>query len=45
MKSVFLAVGGRLPQLPGGENAIAFEDTREGEEKKDLVEGAGTGHP
>jgi hypothetical protein len=44
MKSVFLAVGGRLRQLPGGENAVAFEDTREGE-KKDLVEGAVTGHP
>jgi hypothetical protein len=34
MKSVFLAVGGRLPQLFGGENATAFEDTREGEVKK-----------
>jgi hypothetical protein len=34
MTSVFLAVGGRLPQLLGVENAIAFEDTREGEEKK-----------
>ena len=28
MKSVFLAFGGRLAQLLGGENAIAFEDTR-----------------
>ena len=45
MTSVFLAVGGRLPQLLGGENAVAFEDTREGEEKKDLVEGAVTGLP
>jgi hypothetical protein len=45
MKSVFLAVGVRSPQLLGGENAIAFEDTREGEEKKDLVEGAVTGRP
>jgi hypothetical protein len=45
MKSVFLAVGVRLPQLLGGENAIAFEDTREGEGKKDLVEGAVTGLP
>jgi hypothetical protein len=45
MKSVFLAVGGRIPQLPGGENAIAFEDTRDGEQKKDLVEGAVTGRP
>jgi hypothetical protein len=43
MKSVFLAVSGWLPQLPEGENAVAFEDTREGEEKKDLV--AVTGHP
>jgi hypothetical protein len=34
MKSVFLAVSGRSPQLLGGENAIAFEDMREGEEKK-----------
>jgi hypothetical protein len=32
MKSVFLAVGGRRPQLLGGENAVAFEDTREGED-------------
>ena len=45
MKSVFLAVGGRIPQLPGGENAVAFEDTRDGEQKKDLVEGAVTCHP
>jgi hypothetical protein len=45
MKSVFLAVGRRIPQLLGGENAIAFEDKREGEEKKDLVEGAVTGLP
>jgi hypothetical protein len=45
MKSVFLAVSVRLPQLLGGENAVAFEDTREGEEKKDLVEGAVTGLP
>jgi hypothetical protein len=45
MKSVFLAVGGPLPQLPGGENVVAFEDMREGEEKKDLVEGAVTDHP
>jgi hypothetical protein len=33
MKSVFLAVGGQIPQLPGDENAIAFEDTRDGEQK------------
>jgi hypothetical protein len=45
MKSVFLAAGIRLPQLLGGENAVAFEDTIEGEEKKDLVEGAVTGFP
>jgi hypothetical protein len=45
MKSVFLAVGGRSPQLLGGENAVAFEDTRVGEEKKDLVEGTVTGRP
>jgi hypothetical protein len=45
MKSDFLAVGGRSPYLLGGENAVAFEDTREGEEKKDLVEGAVTGLP
>jgi hypothetical protein len=45
MKSVFLAVCGRIPQLPGGENAVAFEDTRDGEQNKDLVEGAVTGHP
>jgi hypothetical protein len=45
MKSVFLAVGRRSPQLLGGENGVAFEDTREGEEKKDLVEGAETGLP
>jgi hypothetical protein len=45
MKSIFPAVSGRLTQLPGGENAVAFEDTREGEEKKDLVEGAVTGRP
>jgi hypothetical protein len=45
MKSVFLSVGVRLSQLLGGENAIAFDDTREGEEKKDLVDGAVTGLP
>ena len=45
MKSVFLAVGGRIPQLPGGENAVAFEDTRDREQKKDLVEGAVTCRP
>jgi hypothetical protein len=45
MKSVFLAVDGRIPQLPGGENAVAFEDTRDGEQKKDLVEGAVTDRP
>jgi hypothetical protein len=45
MKSVFLAVGLRSPQFLGGENAVTFEDTREGEEKKDLVEGAVTGRP
>ena len=27
MKSVFLAVGVRSPQLLGGKNAIAFEDS------------------
>jgi hypothetical protein len=44
--SVFLAVSVWLSELLGGENAITFEDTREGEEKKDLVdEGAVTGHP
>jgi hypothetical protein len=37
MKSVFLPVSVRGPQLLGGENATAFEDTRDGEEKKDLV--------
>jgi hypothetical protein len=45
MKSVFLQVGVRLPQLLEGENAVAFEDRRQGEEKKDLVEGAVTGRP
>jgi hypothetical protein len=44
MKSVFLLVSGWCPQLLGGENAVTFEDTREGEEKKDLVEGAVTDH-
>jgi hypothetical protein len=39
MTSVFLAVSGWLPQLLGSENAIAFKDTREGEEKKDQGEG------
>jgi hypothetical protein len=34
MKSVFLAVRGRSPQLLGGENVVAFKDTREGEEKR-----------
>jgi hypothetical protein len=34
MKSGFLAVGKRSPQLLGGENAVAFEDMREGEEKR-----------
>jgi hypothetical protein len=45
MKSVFFSVGAWLPQLPGGEGAVAFEDTRDGEEKKDLAEGAVTGRP
>jgi hypothetical protein len=45
MKSVFLVVSGWIPQLPGGENAVAFEDTRDEEQKKDLVEGAVTGRP
>jgi hypothetical protein len=45
MKSVFIVVDGWIPQLPGGENAIAFEDTRDGEQKKDLVEGAVTDTP
>jgi hypothetical protein len=34
MKSVFLLVDGRLPQLLGGENAVTFEDTLEMENKK-----------
>jgi hypothetical protein len=34
MKIVFLLVGGQLPQLLGGENAIAFEDSLEMENKK-----------
>jgi hypothetical protein len=45
MKIVFLAAGGQTPQLPGGENAVAFEDMRDREQKKDLVEGAVTGRP
>jgi hypothetical protein len=35
MKSVFLLFGRRIPQLLlGGENAIAFEDTLEMENRK-----------
>jgi hypothetical protein len=41
MKSAFLAVGGRSPQLLGGENAIAFEDTREGEKRRKKRTGSG----